>query len=157
MGGIESGYGVRARKTGGFAANIEVIPASCISLGIVQPSAAGSSSEPNVFFAIVLPDAMFSCRSRSKMAGSHVMRFTAAGDVPGVKGIFHEHIAPVTGRTSDASTPLHVAAAAGQLDACRYLLGHGANVARLRARRSQSLASSSSMRLPRHFEAASGI
>ncbi|KAI0437532.1 ankyrin repeat-containing domain protein [Xylaria telfairii] len=56
------------------------------------------------------------------------MNFAAVNNVIGLKTLFENRMASVTDRTAAGWTPLHIAAASGHTDSCRYLLTHAADV-----------------------------
>ncbi|KAH8587940.1 ankyrin repeat-containing domain protein [Bisporella sp. PMI_857] len=56
------------------------------------------------------------------------MSCAASGDIAGLRVLFNDCKASVTDRLDGGWTPLHVAAATGRLDTCKYLLAHGADV-----------------------------
>lgn len=111
------------RPMGGFAATVEVVPALWLSQRAViggwcltrdQPAA--PSFFPRLSFPIVVP------------IDADVMRLAATDNVPGLCDLFSSRRGSVNDRTGAGWTPLHLAAAAGRIDSCQYLLAHGADV-----------------------------
>jgi ankyrin repeat protein len=57
-----------------------------------------------------------------------VMCHSSSNNVSGLRDLFSSGKASVNDRTGAGWTPLHLAAAAGHMDSCKYLLAHGADV-----------------------------
>lgn len=107
----------------GFAATVEVVPVPWLfqrafigGWSLIRDQRGSPSFYPRLSFPITVS------------IDADVMRHASSNNVPGLQTLFSSGMASVNDRTAAGWTPLHLAAAAGHTDSCRYLLGHGADV-----------------------------
>jgi ankyrin repeat protein len=106
-----------------YAASVEFLPASWLSernviggWSLTCDQRGSPSFHPHLSFPVTVAD------------DAEVMRYATSDNLTGLRDLFSSRKASVTDRTSAGWTPLHMAAAAGHVDSCKYLLAHGANV-----------------------------
>ena len=114
---------VACQQPPGFGVGVDIVPASwllqraVISCWSFTCDQRGSPSfYPRLSFPVIVP------------ADADVMCYAASNNVLSLKDMFISRKASVKDRTSAGWTPLHMAAAAGSLDSCKYLLAHNADV-----------------------------
>lgn len=115
--------GDNQQSTTGFAATFEVVPVSWLSQraviggwSLTRDQRGSPSFYPRLSFPVTV------------LINAEVMYHASTNNVPGLRDLFDSGKASVSDRTSAGWTPLHLSAAAGHVDCCKYLLAHGADV-----------------------------
>lgn len=107
----------------GFAAGVELVPARKVSRRAILAGwrlLRDQRGSPSVYPYLYCPMTISS--------DARILEFAANENLQGMEDLFDQRAASISDRTHEGWTALHVAAAAGKLDSCRFLLDHHANV-----------------------------